>query len=508
MLAGPVHAQTLHVDGGEIAAAVQSPEGVRAYKGIPYAAPPIGDLRWRDAQPLAPWKGVRAVDRFAPKCLQPKRYKDTDPFTPSMSEDCLYLNVWTAATPGESLPVFFWIHGGGYGAGSGSEPRHDGVALAKKGVVVVTINYRLGAFGFFAHPELSAQSPHHASGNQAFTDMIAALHWVQSNIAQFGGDPNRVTIAGESAGSDAVSRLMASPQAKDLFQRVIGESGSAFGTMHDMPLADAEKNGVAFAQAMSGDDLAHLRARSSAEILALESAPDTGWSFGPVIDGWFLPSPVPDIFAAGKQNDVPLIAGWNRDEGSLFQGILLALPVPQLLAQMFGPRADDAARFYPSATAEEEAASRAQLAGDMVIGFATWKWAVAQAKTGHAPVYLFQFSHKPPIPADWFGKALLGKDEGAFHSGEIAYVFGHPQIMPGWAVNKDDRALADMMSSYWSDFARNGDPNGNGRPAWPAYDPDAPQRMIFNDPSGVAAEDDAARMRFLAAGPITLTVKP
>ncbi|MBU6297393.1 MAG: carboxylesterase/lipase family protein [Alphaproteobacteria bacterium] len=500
-LAAP--ADTLAIDGGKIAVAAPTADGVRVYKGLPYAAPPIGDLRWREPAAVIPWSGVRAVNAFAPNCLQPKVFHDIDPFNPSMSEDCLYLNIWTAAKPGEARPVFVWIHGGGYQAGYGAEPRHDGTVLAEKGLVVVTINYRLGVFGFLAHPELTAESPHHASGDYALMDMIAALRWVRRNIATFGGDPNRVTIAGESAGSDAVSRLMASPEAHGLFQRAIGESGAGFGTTPDDTLATAEAKGEAFARAMDGDTIAQLRKRSSAELLALEVAPNENWGFGPDIDGWILPAPPSEIFAAGKQNDVSMLVGWNADEGSLFEdGFFGTRSLSDALAARFGDRAAEAAKFYPSSTADELRRSRETYAGDEVIAQPTWMWADAQIKTGHAPVYLYVFDRHPPIPPDWFGAAFEGKEVGAFHSGEIPYVFGHPDIFPSWNPTADDRALADQMSSDWAAFAASGDPNGEGRPAWPAYDPNGTaQRMVFDAVSAAAYDSDLARRRFLQETP-------
>ncbi|MDE2181947.1 MAG: carboxylesterase family protein [Alphaproteobacteria bacterium] len=492
----------LSVDGGLIAAAPDT-QGLRVYKGLPYAAPPVGDLRWRPPAPVVPWSGVRPVDRYAPNCLQPKAFHDIDPFNPSMSEDCLYLNVWTAAKPGEARPVLVWIHGGGYAAGYGGEPRHDGTVLAGKGLVVVTINYRLGVFGFLAHPDLTAESPQHASGDYALMDMIAALHWVKRNIAAFGGDPARVTIAGESAGSDAVSRLMASPEAAGLFERAIGESGAAFGTTPDDTLAEAEAKGIAFAHAMDGDSIAGLRRRSSAEILALELAGDEHWDFGPDIDGWIEPAPPRRIFAEGKQNDVPMLVGWNADEGSLFEpGVFGARSLADVLKARFGDKSAAAAQFYP-ATPEAAERSRETFAGDEVIAAPTWMWAAAQTRTGHAPVYLYLFAQRPPIPPDWFGAAYEGKDVGAFHSGEIPYVFGHPGIFPSWAPTADDLALADLMSSVWAAFAASGDPNGDGRPAWPAYDPQgAAQRMVFKGTrSAVQPDTDLARHAFWEANP-------
>jgi para-nitrobenzyl esterase len=486
---GTASADAVRVDGGMVTVPDASADGVRAFKGLPYAAPPVGDRRWRAPAPVAAWKGTRSAEQYGPNCLQPKLYNDIDPFAPSMSEDCLYLNVWTAARAGDSRPVIVWIHGGGYRAGYGGEPRHDGTVLAKKGVVVVSINYRLGVFGFLAHPDLTAESAQHTSGNYAYMDMIAALNWVKRNIATFGGDPKRVTIAGESAGSDAVSRLMASPQTAGLFHRAIGESGAAFGTMPDDTLAVAEAKGVAFTKAMDGKGIAALRQRSSAEILALVLAPDAKWGFGPVIDGAFLPATPREIFAAGKQNDVPLLTGWNADEGILFEGILGDKTLSDVLAQRFGAAAGTAASFYTSADA------RARLAGDMIMNFPTWSWAVAQTKTGRAPVYLYRFDQVPPIPANWFGKEWLGKYTGAFHSGEIPYVFGQPGIMPGWTPTPDDLRLADTMSSAWAAFAAGGDPNGAGLPHWTAYQPGG-QRMIFGPATGEQADSDAARLKF------------
>ena len=510
LLAAPAAAQTLpktlQVTGGEIAAAPAAPDGVRVYKGLPYAAPPVGERRWKPPAPVQPWTGVRPIDAYAPNCLQPKRYGDVDPFTPSMSEDCLYLNVTTAAKVGETLPVFFWIHGGGYGAGSGSEPRHDGEALARKGVVVVTINYRLGVFGFMAHPELTAESPRHASGDQALADMIAALRWVKANARTFGGDPDNVTIVGESAGSDAVSRMMVSPEAKGLFHRAIGESGSAFGmTSGDQTLAQGEAVGLAFAKSMGGDDLARLRARSSAEILAAWNAPDTDFGFGPTLDGWILPASAAQTFAARQQADVPLLVGWNRDEGSLMEGGMFATRgLQQVLAGRFGPRAGEALALYPVDPPATARASQQTYAGDVRMGLPTWRWAMAQTKTGKSPVYVYRFDHAPKVPADWFGAANRGKDFGAFHSADIVYVFDHPEILKAWTTDATDRRVADQMSSYWVNFARTGDPNGPGLPPWAPYTPDAsPKKLLIGPDTRLVADPDIARLRLLesAAAP-------
>jgi len=496
--------ETLTIEGGQITAAVPAAGGVRVFKGLPYAAPPVGDRRWREPGPVVPWQGVWPADRFAPNCLQPIVYRDIDPLNPAMSEDCLYLNVWTAARPGEARPVFVWIHGGGYEAGYGGEPRHDGTVLAEKGLVVVTINYRLGVFGFLAHPELTAESPHHASGNYAFMDMIAALRWVQKNIATFGGDPTRVTIAGESAGSDAVSRLMASPEARGLFQRAIGESGADFGTLKEDTLAKAEAKGKAFTDAMEHDSIAALRKRSSAEILALVLSPNQEWHFRPDVDGWIMPAPAREIFAAGKQNDVPLLAGWNADEGIGFENDVFKTgdTLASVLKARFGDKLAAARGFYPARTASEERQSRYTYAGDKVIAQPTWEWALAQTQTGHSPVYLYRFDRAPPAPADWWGPDWIGKPLGAFHSGEIPYIFGHPDCFPSWKPTDTDRQLADRMSSAWAAFATTGDPNGAGLPQWDRYDPSgSAMRMLFDAQSGEEPDSDLARRRFLADSP-------
>jgi para-nitrobenzyl esterase len=490
-------AATLRIEGGVVAEANPGTDGIRVYRGLPYAAPPIGERRWQPPMPVIGWKGVRPVNAFASNCLQPELYTDLDPFVPSMSEDCLYLNIWTGA--GGKRPVLVWFHGGGYQAGAGSEPRYDGTVLAEKGLVVVTVNYRLGVFGFLAHPELTAESAHHASGDYALMDMIAALHWVRRNIALFGGDPNLVTIAGESAGSDAVSRLMASPLASGLFERAIGESGAAFGMIGpDKTLAEGEAQGTAFAHAMGADTIAALRRKSSAEILAEEVSQTHGWAFDPVVDGFVLPAPAPEIFAAGRQNDVPMLVGWNADEGRSFQyGVFKDTTLSEELRQRFGAKLDAAEAFYPSATPEEEAQSRETYAGDKVIAAPTWAWAAAESKTGHAPVYLYLFAHPAPIPLDWYPPPLAGKDLGAFHSSEIVYAFGHPQIYTSWHLTQIDRDVADLMSSYWAAFARTGNPNGAARPDWPTYDPNGTAlRMVFDAQSGAKPDSELKRHEF------------
>ena len=341
-------AKSLSVEGGALAIPESDAKGVRAYKGLPYAAPPLGRLRWRPPQPVPPWAGVRPIGVFGPNSLQGVVFDDIDPHAAGISEDCLYLNIWTSAPDdGARLPTMVWIHGGGFVVGSGAEPRYDGAHLAARGILVVTLNHRLNALGFLAHPELTAESEHRASGNYGMLDLVAALGWVKRNIAAFGGDPDRVTIAGESAGSEAASALMASPLAKGLFARVIGESGAMFASPSraPAPLVKAEADGLDFMRKVGAKTLAGLRAAPAEAILA--AAPRLGYR--PIVDGWFLPRLPAEIFAAGEQNDAPLMAGWNKDEGfnfTLMPDKEAKQSYADLVRALFGDRSEEALRHY------------------------------------------------------------------------------------------------------------------------------------------------------------------
>ena len=319
MLALPLAAaDQVATDKGVVEGTASADSKARIFKGIPFAAPPVGALRWKAPQPVASWTGVRKAAEFGSRCMQGHIYNDMIFRDPGPSEDCLYLNVWTpAASAQEKLPVMVWIYGGGYSAGAASEPRQDGENLARKGVVVVSMNYRLGVFGFFVHPELAKESGHGSSGNYGLMDQVAALQWVQSNIAAFGGDPGNVTIFGESAGSFSVSAQMASPLAQGLFQRAIGESGAFFSATLDLkPLVKAEEDDAKFAEAVGAPTLEALRAKPADELLKVALRQGGGVRFAPDIDGWFFPETAYAIYAAGKQSHVPLLAGWNADEGS------------------------------------------------------------------------------------------------------------------------------------------------------------------------------------------------
>jgi len=474
---------------------------VRIYKGIPFAAAPLGELRWQAPRPAPSWEGVRNATAFGSRCVQGQIFSDIV-FT-DKGEDCLNLNIWTPAkAAGDRLPVMVWIHGGGFQAGAGAEPRHDGMAFARKNVVLVTFNYRLGVFGFFSHPELTRESGRNASGNYGMLDQVAALKWVQDNIAAFGGDPGNVTIFGESAGSFAVSALMASPLAHGLFHKAIGESGAYFPVggrgLSLRSLAESEQQGVKFAAALGAESLAALRAKTSDEVLQL--ALKTQPTFSPNLDGYFLPEPARDIFAAGKQASVPLLAGWNADE--VRGGTVLGKEKPTAQSfvdntrKRFGDEADAILKAYPAATDAEALESAASLASDLFIGYSTWKWIEMHQKTGHAPVYRYSFDRKIPVPAGHTvnGMPATSRDIGARHAGEIEYVFGSQDLsLPKVPWEASDRKLSEAMTTYWANFARTGDPNGTGLPKWSRYDEGG--RVLHLDET-IRESTDSQRARY------------
>ena len=432
---------------------------ITAFKGIPYAAPPLGDLRWRAPQPAAAWQGVRRAARFSAACFQAKtgafgpwsaEYIAKNAMEGGSSEDCLYLNVWTAAAkPSEKRPVLVWIYGGGFTSGSGDVPVYDGAGLAAKGLVMITFNYRVGLLGFLAHPELTRESGHGASGNYALLDMIAALDWVHHNISAFGGDPGNVTIAGQSAGAFAVNYLMASPLAKGLFERAIAESGGAF--IGAASLKDAEAAGEKMGT------LAELRAKPPDAFLR----PAPGSRPGPIIDGYVVPDPVSEIFAQGRQNDVPLIVGWNAGDGVQFGPPPTAEAFREQARKTYGDLADAFLKAFPAATDEETAKSQKALGRDQLFAWQGRAWARSQSKTGKSKVFVYYFDRTAP------GTPEQTK-YGAFHSGEIAFALN---TLARWdrPWTDVDRKLEAEMSSYWVKFAKTGDPNAPGLPHWPAY---------------------------------------
>ncbi len=464
----------IKTDKGKVQGDYTADRQVREFKGIPYAAPPVGNLRWQPPQPASKWKGVRDATEFGHRCMQADIYPDMHFRDPGPSEDCLNLNVWTPAkAKKDSLPVMVWIFGGGYMAGATSEPRQDGQFLAHRNVVIVSMNYRLGIFGFFAHPELAAESTHHATGNYGLMDQNAAIAWVQKNIANFGGDPHNITIFGESAGSFSVSTLMASPLSKDRFQKAIGESGGAFYSrgLSYLPLDTTEQRDMKFAQAAFGtSSLAALR-QIPANRLLEETTKELKVDhihFSPDVDGWFLPEPVPDIYAEGKQAHIPLIAGWNadeaRDEVLFAKSPVTAESFKEQAEAEFGPNAAEFLKVYPATTDAEAVRSAGDFASDRFIVFSTWCWINAQVKTGDAPVYHYRLDLAPPV--DKYHPVPLG----VFHSDDIESVFGTLDSRPDAVWRPEDRKLSDEIGQYWTNFARTGDPNGGNLPKWPTYD--------------------------------------
>jgi para-nitrobenzyl esterase len=492
------------VEQGLLAGTSGSSPDIRVYRGVPFAAPPVGDLRWKSPYSAASWQGVRPATEFSNACWQtpyPAAASIYQAKLPPLSEDCLYLNIWTPAKSAKDrLPVMLWIHGGGFTRGFSGTSSYNGEPLARKGAVIVTINYRLGIFGFFAHPELSAESVHHTSGNYALLDQIAALHWVQENIAAFGGDPDRVTIFGESAGSWAVNALMASPLAKGLFQRAIGESGGLFSPMKT--LAEAEKEGEKLAAglvlAVSSDAkgeggqsvpassaLKALRAKSAEELLKASDAE----TVRAIVDGWVLPQDVATVFAEGKQNDVPLIVGYNADEGTTLAPQAANMKAVMFVGgvhQRYGSQADALLKVYPAASDEQAVSSFYSAYRDQVFGWEMRTWARMETKTSHQLAYMYYFSRRPPGPQS----ARLR----AFHASEIAYVFGTFVWPFPW--EDTDKKLSDTMTSYWVNFAATGNPNGGSLVKWPSYNAKDDQVLEFGDQVAVRSEVNKAGLDF------------
>jgi len=476
--------------------------GITVFKGIPFAAPPVGALRWKAPQPASHWTDVLEAVNFGPRCMQGNIYGDMVFRDKGPSEDCLYLNVWTPAAPAKArLPVMVWIYGGGFGAGAASEPRQDGENLARKGVVVVSMNYRLNVFGFFSHADLAKESGHNSSGNYGLLDQVAALEWVHKNIAGFGGDPANVTIFGESAGSFSVSALMASPLAHGLFHRAIGESGAFFGTVLDLkPLPATEEADGKFAESIGAHSLADLRAKPAAELLDAAVKQKEIW-FAPNIDGYFLPQSVREIFLSGKQSHVPLLAGWNHDEGGY--GSIFGKDAPTAANfvayahKHFGDKTDEFLKLYPADTDEQAKRSAQDLAGDQFIAFSTWEWLEMQGATGKSPLYRYEFDDAPPAPTSPEAAGGENAPRGAYHSAEIEFVFGAlaSKKLP-W--RPEDKTLSDLMCTYWSNFAKNGDPNGAGLPQWPVYNSQGSYPVMHLDATSHAAPDDhRGRYQFL-----------
>ena len=452
--------------------------GLSVYKGVPFAAPPVGKLRWGSPEPVSPWTGTRTATAFAPACMQ-EGVSMPGEVPPKVSEDCLYLNIWTPAKrAAERLPVIVWIYGGGYRNGSASMPLYWGDQLAHQGVIVVTIAYRLGPLGFLALPELTRESPHGSSGNYGLMDQIAALRWVQQNISAFGGDPNRVTIAGQSSGAISVSILMTSPQAKGFFQRAIGESGGLFEPLQLAPsylLINAERDGEKYAATLGVHSLEELRRLPATSLLGGNNA---GGVTHPVIEPYLLPMAPYAAFAAGRQNDVPLLIGSNAEEARSLTDVtrVKADTFDADVERSFGALPPAIVAAYPHTSDETARQARLDLERDLRFGWDMWAWARSQAATGQGAVYYYSFRQRPPFPTD-----SLYAGWGASHFAELWYVFEHLNQEP-WHWSKADRKVAETMSRYWTNFARSGDPNGKGLPAWPAFKNANNRVLYFGDP--------------------------
>jgi len=492
-------APVANVAAGRLSGLHDARTGLNEFKGIPYAAPPIGPLRWKPPQPVAAWKDVRKAGQFGRRCMQRPIFSDMVFRSDGMSEDCLYLNVWAPAeSANKKLPVLVYFYGGGFVGGDGSELRYDGAGLARRGIVTVTVNYRLDVFGFLATPELAAESPQHAAGNYGLLDQAAALAWVKRNIAAFGGDPDQVTIGGESAGSMSVSALMASPLSKNLMRGAIGESGSVLGNLEPRPLAQTLQEGSAFAHGIGANSLEQLRAASAQTLL--DAAGQKGVpEFGPTVDGYFFPRSPTAIYAAGEQAHIPLLLGANSQEGSYINLLDKQAPTPahyrEAVQKQLGEHAAEALKLYPGASEAEIKANGTALAGDHFIAYSTWAWMRVHRQTGHAPVYYYYFDQARPAKRD--GSA--GPYAGAVHSGEIEYALGNLETNAVYAWTKADRQVSEVMQGYWARFIKTGDPNGPGLPQWPvATDKDGGLlRQVIGADTHTRVDHDAARYQFL-----------
>lgn len=471
--------------------------GVYAFKGIPYAAPPVGDLRWKEPQPPAKWTGIKQAKAFGPKPMQLPLYSDMQFRSSGMSEDCLYLNIWSPSDYQKSkFPVLVYFHGGGLAAGDGSEKRYDGEYMATKGIVMVTLNYRLGVFGFFAHPELTKESVHHTSGNYGFLDQHAALVWIKKNIAAFGGDPEKITIAGQSAGSRSVSTQMASPLSKNLFRAAIGESGSMFATTPSPTLAEAEQKGIAFAAAANAENIAAFRKIKAEKLLAM-IAKEKSYRFGAIIDGYFSPAPPNEIYGTGLQADIPLLAGWNSAEISYTS--LLGKDAPTVenyrnaVKKLYGDKAEDFLKQYPAATDNDVMKAATDMASDRFNGYDTWKWIDLQGKTGGKPVYRYLYAHLLPLD----DSTNIPSYRGAPHSAEIEYALGTLPISTAHKWNADDYKVSEIMNAYFVNFVKNTNPNGNGLPVWYGLQSSIPKVMIIDKAPHSEPEKNLKRYLFL-----------
>jgi para-nitrobenzyl esterase len=511
----PVPGDPIRLDSGRVAGKVLA-SGVKAYLGIPFAAPPVGQFRWREPQPVQPWKGVYNADRKMPECIQVLRPHDINHYfgeEPS-SENCLYLNVWAPASArsGSGLPVIVFIYGGGSTIGSSGMALYGGETVAKRGAVFVNFNYRLGAFGFMAHPQLTAESPHHQSGNYAHLDQVAALQWIHRNIAAFGGDPAKVIISGQSAGASGVSLLQASPMAKGLFRGAVAMSGGTWGTGGELPNLDtAQKTGLQVQEALGKSTIADLRNVPADRILALQEEFQVGARGGSIrvggatVDGYFLPATPAKLFAAHQQNDVPVIVGFTHDESS--NDLRAARNLDEYKAaatKLYGKDADTFLRLYPATTDAEVGEMGRTAAREGMIGRSMRNWAAAQAKYGSAPVRMFLFSRVHP----YIPRVILADQDpatiGAYHTSDVPYWFGTQDalnlIRPTRKWTDYDVSLSEKMTAALIAFANTGNP-GTAAVSWPEWKPQNEVLVEFGSSVRTQATQ-TARLEFMAAHPI------
>jgi para-nitrobenzyl esterase len=458
--AGQAWAAPVKVDGGLVEGKIE--DGLTVYRGLPFAAPPVGALRWKPPAPAAKWNGVRDASNFSAPCIGGGQ---------GASEDCLYLNVWTPAqSPTEKLPVMVWIYGGGFAGGATNNPMQSGEELAKKGVVFVSIAYRVGPMGFLAHPELSKESRRKVSGNYGLLDQVAALQWIQRNIAAFGGDPKKVTIFGESAGGIAVSMLAASPLGKGLFRGAMSQSGGSFGPTADpsipgenvQTLARAEGEGKALAEKLGAKDIAALRALTSAQISeAARGNMSLAW---PILDGWVIPDDQYKLYEARRYNDTPILIGLNSDEGISFGSATNLQAYQAYVRGRYGPHAEALLAAYPANDDASGKQAARDLMRDSAFGWHNWVWARLQNRTGKGKVFYYIFEQRPPYPPGH----RMADAKGVPHAAEIPFVFKHlaKADLP-W--RPEDHALSEQTATYWTNFVKTLDPNGAGLPAWPAF---------------------------------------
>jgi para-nitrobenzyl esterase len=495
-------AATVQVDTGLLEGTDE--HGQQVFRGIPFAAPPINENRWREPQPLQPWSGTRQATEFGPACAQGTVNPDGT-LGENISEDCLYLNVWSPAkSADEKLPVLVWVYGGGFGGGRTSDPLFDGRPLADKGVVYVSIAYRVGVMGFMAHPELSEENRAlhgaAASGNYGLLDLISGLEWVQRNIAAFGGDPERVTIWGESAGGIAVSMLAASPLAKDLFHGVISDSGGSFSQVRTPtapgenvpPLHIAEEGGATLATKLGASSLAEMRQKPVGEVMT--QARGIGGIAWPILDGWVIPDDQHVLYSKGAYHDTPILVGINSDEGASFSRTDDATQFEKETRTRFGPHADAILQAYSVEREGSVKQAARNILREASFGWHTWVWAKLQTERGGSDAYVYYFDQRPPYPAD----SRFADVAGVPHGAELPYAFKQLDLNPlPWTDS--DRNISEAMATYFTNFAKTGNPNGEGLPQWPKFTPANPQRMVFRGEPKAEAYDNLDQLEAMDA---------